>query len=235
MSTPSQLLPIMKELRRTREATIEIARRALETSEFGVVTQATHIAMQLDTLIDVRADEEPTGTSERSGSASTRSGGETRTRQRDGTAKPKKSSGEEQRRSGRNGKSTSPVAHPAGNEYPQFFRGRDSLLKVGWSKQNSAEYVHKATIELVYHITGILEKFRKSDSLFNAELILGGTVADDTVPYPSYQAYLVLAFLTSVGCVRKHGRDGYAVESSEKALRDIVKTEWEKLPERSGS
>ena len=92
-------------------------------------------------------------------------------------------------------------------EFPKFEIERDRLVKIGWSKKDRSAYEHRAERGIVLAISLYLasmtdQNIFKMDDLIPIQLNDGSDV-------PSYQAYLVLAWLRSLGLILKQGKDGY--------------------------
>ncbi len=109
--------------------------------------------------------------------------------------------------------------------YPRFARSGDRLVKIAWSKKDSAEYEHRAPHVAVLAVVSSLRKLGSEE--FSADKL--ARVRDEYGnDVPSYQVYLVLAWLRAWGAVRKIGRGGYA--SSLGDLTDAaVKEHWSAL------
>jgi hypothetical protein len=112
-------------------------------------------------------------------------------------------------------------------KYPKFARYRDQLVKIGWSKKEKTEYQHKAPREVVDALIDRITKVAASADLFTAEDIfplpaIGGS------PVPSYQAYLGLAWLRSIGFLNQHGRRGYSQNVA--TPKPMIEKEWASLP-----
>ncbi len=90
--------------------------------------------------------------------------------------------------------------------YPKFARDGDRLVKVGWSKKAKSEYEHKASHSTVLTVTEELRKLEAKEFSMEGMLPISDSSGKDL---PSYQAYLVLAWLCSLGVVRREGRGGY--------------------------
>lgn len=96
--------------------------------------------------------------------------------------------------------------------YPRFAVDGDRIVKIGWSKKDSAEYLHKAERSAVDHLASSLR-----------DLATARFTMDDLLPIkngdgreiPSYQAYLVLAWFREWGAVRKEARGEYRLEVKE--------------------
>jgi len=116
-------------------------------------------------------------------------------------------------------------------KYPQFFREKDSLVKVAWSKSSRLEYEHKApwpvTLQLV---SAVADRIARSH-LISMEQVLPLRNSDGE-EVPSYQSYLCLAWLRELGLVRQHGRQGYSVKPRIDLRREATMA-WEALSARN--
>ncbi len=113
------------------------------------------------------------------------------------------------------------------SEYPRFEREGERLVKIGWSKKDRAAYEHKAPITAVV-ATG--ERLRAQPKAFTMDQIL--PLRDETgADVPSYQVYLVVAWLRQLGLVERNGNDGYTT-LRDKLSDDAVQEAWLSLPAR---
>lgn len=110
--------------------------------------------------------------------------------------------------------------------YPHFRVDGDQLVKTGWSKSANAEYEHRATREVVDLLADALQRAGQGRRRFTMEEILPLMGRDGTSEIPSYQAYLVLAWLRRAGLVQQHGRQGYSIPSPN-SLATRISEEWE--------
>lgn len=120
---------------------------------------------------------------------------------------------------------------PAKDEYPRFFRQGDQLVKIGWSRKAKAEYEHKAPRHAVDALTAAIARRSGNGKLFTVEDLLPLRDPQDHSEIPSYQAYVVLAWLKLARLVKQHGRRGYTVRKSLR-LADAAATSWQQLPEK---
>lgn len=121
-----------------------------------------------------------------------------------------------------------PVRPRHTTDYPQFRRRGEKLVKVGWSKKNKQEYEHLAPETVVFAFAAHLRDHIRSGSIFSIESILPVLDPSGSGDLPTYQIYLALAWLRSVGLVKKHGRDGYVTD--RKVLSDKILTQhWAAL------
>jgi hypothetical protein len=103
-----------------------------------------------------------------------------------------------------------------GLDYPKFHVEDGVLHKVGWSKKESQEYVHKIPKEIYEQIIQTIGNARGGrKKLFTCQRLadeleaLGFSV-------PIYQVYLTVALLRTKEIIEKKGREGYL------APRDVV-------------
>ena len=115
--------------------------------------------------------------------------------------------------------------------YPRFERQGDRLVKIAWSKKDRREYEHRAPVEVVLRIAELFERDAAAGKPFMMDALMPfKTSTDDEIP--SYQAYLALAWLRSLGLVEARGKDGYAVVTE--SLRDRVEESWQNLSDARG-
>lgn len=116
-----------------------------------------------------------------------------------------------------------------GKAYPKFAREDDKLIKIGWSKRTKTEYQHKAPRSAVDAFIAHLLKHTKADRIFKIDDLLPAPDPTNQGDLPAYQAYLVLAWLRSMGTVDKHGRDGYSVKPALLSDKSLAQA-WKQLP-----
>jgi hypothetical protein len=117
------------------------------------------------------------------------------------------------------------------NSYPQFFRKRDFLIKIGWSKREKAEYDHKAPRVVLDTLSSSLIKEGAGGKLFEASQLLPLKDPTDGSEIPSYQVYLCLAWLRSLNLIEQIGRQGYKLHDPT-LLEGKIKSCWERLESR---
>jgi hypothetical protein len=97
--------------------------------------------------------------------------------------------------------------------YPKFYVEDGVLHKVGWSKKEHEEYVHKvrkeAYAQIVQAIGDLARSRRKS---FTSEH-LAEQLKARKFTVPIYQVYVALALLRAKKVVEKKGREGYLAPS----------------------
>lgn len=112
-------------------------------------------------------------------------------------------------------------------DYPKFFRDRDELVKIGWSKKQKAEYRHKAPWEVVLTVARALQEKGSIGEKFNFDELLPIRTTSG-LEVPSYQAYLVLAWLRKENLILQHGRRGYTVGTDQDLVNQTQK-HWSRL------
>lgn len=115
-------------------------------------------------------------------------------------------------------------------EFPRFERDGDKLVKIGWSKRDERVYEHRAPRETVFLVSTAISTKARPKAVFTMDRIL--PVSDGSGnEVPSYQAYLALAWLRSIGLVQRRGKEGYAL--TDGAL-DALKLQhlWNSIPDR---
>ena len=113
--------------------------------------------------------------------------------------------------------------------YPQFAKDGDRLVKVGWSGKGRQEYEHRTHRRVLWVFARVVHDRPEPADCFTMEDVLPLVYAGGK-EIPSYQAYLALAWLRSVGAIRKDGRDGYRADVF-KLSDESLKSLWESLPE----
>jgi hypothetical protein len=119
--------------------------------------------------------------------------------------------------------------HRRADAYPRFERQGDRLVKIGWSKKDRAEYEHKAPLVAVEAVIDAIDKVTGKGAYLRVEDILPVKQKDEE-EVPSYQVYLVVAWLREIGAIERLGNDGYKVQG-ERASLDGQEL-WNQTPER---
>ena len=114
------------------------------------------------------------------------------------TSKARKAVGE---RSGNSAGSTTR------KKYPTFARDGKQLVKTGWSKKTRKEYKHRVTESAVSAVVSALRDFGATEFSMDE---LNPVQNEDGTVLPSYQVYLVVAWLRACGAITKTGRGGYS-------------------------
>ena len=113
-------------------------------------------------------------------------------------------------------------------QYPQFLRDGDRLVKVAWSKKERGPYEHRAPRAVIQALVNAVQKNKGEGKLFQAGDVmpLKNSAHEE---YPSYQSYLALNWLREIGVIRKKGREGYILQSRA-ATTDKLERLWAGLP-----
>jgi hypothetical protein len=125
-----------------------------------------------------------------------------------------------------------PARRPRKTEYPKFLRDGDSLIKIGWSKAEKAEYEHKSPKKVVVAVGNALTTAGSKGRRFSMDKVLPLTDPEDTSELPTYQCYLSLAWMRHEGLVVQHGRQGYSLPKNGD-LTSAIERIWAQLPTRS--
>lgn len=117
------------------------------------------------------------------------------------------------------------------SKYPLFFRDDSRLIKVGCSKKNKDEYVHRVPKDAALAFAEHLDKCVDADSIFEIENLFPiSTPSGEQVP--SYQIYVVIAWLRDANVIEKKGRDGYVILEKSKLIGGFNEL-WEALQTRT--
>jgi hypothetical protein len=119
----------------------------------------------------------------------------------------------------------------ASDAYPIFFKQGNDIVKLGWSKKERKEYLHKSPKRYLELIASIIDGAGKNGALFSTEHVLPVHDPDSGGEVPGYQAYLCIALLRQKGLVQQHGRQGYTVPQGTLLMSQIPSI-WESLQER---
>lgn len=129
-------------------------------------------------------------------------------------------------------RTASPVApgsrRPAkDDDYPRFKRDGDKLVKIAWSKKDRKPYEHRAPKATVFRVAEILCGVVRPGHVFRMDKLLP---FKDTAgkEFPSYQAYVALAWFRKMGAVEEKGKDGYAVVDGLLEREQLSET-WQAL------
>lgn len=114
--------------------------------------------------------------------------------------------------------------------YPRFFRDGEWLIKVGWSKKTKNEYEHRAPRRILDLLMRRIQELGGGGK-FEIEQILPILDLEQGTEIPSYQIYLLIAWLRQLKLLVQHGRRGYSI-SNLKDFRIRIQQAWEKVPNR---
>lgn len=126
--------------------------------------------------------------------------------------------------------SSRPPAVAGASGYPRFVRAEDGIVKIGWSKQKGKEYVHRAPRSVIWALAEILRARKVPGSRFmTSEVLPLGD--DDGSEAPSYQVYLAMSWLRSVGAISGNGRGGYLTHGA-RISESNLEALWQAIPEQ---
>jgi hypothetical protein len=131
---------------------------------------------------------------------------------------------------------TAPIrpVKPAKEEYPQFFRRGDELVKVGWSKKDKRRYHHRAPRRVVQATASAVRQAGSRGRSFTGDALLPLKDSDTGDALPAYQIYVALAWLKRLGLVKSIGQRGGYTLPSEKNLDATITAAWPALTEWVG-
>jgi hypothetical protein len=119
------------------------------------------------------------------------------------------------------------------NRYPQYEIRNDTLIRIGWSKKERKEYIHKVTRALFDRTVDAMDFLcRSPKTSIPADKIMDRVVQLGSDPVPSYQIYLVIGCLREFKCVKQCGREGYTATPN---LKQSANNLWLKIASDSGS
>jgi hypothetical protein len=96
--------------------------------------------------------------------------------------------------------------------YPKFMVEKDTLTKVGWSKKEKKEYTHRVSRAVFEQTLQTMMSLSNGKAgPFTADQIIEKMNKSGVDFTPSYQVYIVIAFLRKAHCIRQEGRDGYSI------------------------
>lgn len=116
------------------------------------------------------------------------------------------------------------------SEFPRFEREGDKLIKVGWSKRDDRVYEHRAPQQVVFLVASTIGSKVHRKGVFTMDRVLPLTDKAGT-EIPSYQAYVALAWLRSIGTVKRLGKEGYRLVDGALDLSALQRS-WDAIPGR---
>jgi hypothetical protein len=114
------------------------------------------------------------------------------------------------------------------DEYPRFRREGQELVKVGWSKSDQKEYVHRAPRRALDAVVSAVKELGVRGEVFTSDAINPLKDPEGGV-FPTYQVFVALGWLRRLGVIKQLGRKGGYVLTREMALDGTVDGSWEEL------
>jgi hypothetical protein len=206
-------------LRQCEAALRGILAGAVQSGDYDSVLRVTQMATQLRRLLGLVAgastgEPEPhamPGREARHRSSSTRNVSQA------GPGDPSPDKAKPRRRAGR-------------ADYPVFAKSGADLVKVGWSKRSRTEYQQRTSLRTVKQIVAALVEIAHNSDRVRLEQVLPTLARLGELTIPTYQAYVVLAWLRSEGLVKQLGRQGYSVPDTPSMMARLDER-WQALPE----
>lgn len=115
------------------------------------------------------------------------------------------------------------------SRYPRFEINETILTKVGWSRNQKKEYIHRINRDVFDEVVLALSTAEVDKGSPVQTKLIQKVLKNKGSVTPSYQVYSVLGFLRSRGTIRLSARGSYIVPSnvSERAHAEWLKTERE--------
>jgi hypothetical protein len=101
-------------------------------------------------------------------------------------------------------------------------------VKVGWSKKDKTEYEHRCPKNVLSCLVSAFLSVGGSGKRFSMDEVIPLTDPTDGAELPTYQIYVALAWLRSLGLVEQHGRQGYSIRKGV-SLAAKVDDGWNSL------
>lgn len=132
-------------------------------------------------------------------------------------------------------KKASPKSHKKASlksVFPRFERDGDRLVKIGWSKRQGSVYEHRAPKQVVLGCARRIAGLSRPGGIFAVDAMVPTPDPSEGGDVPAYQVYLVVAWLRSLGLIKKKGRDGYVVSKNftDRTVDDAWRKTTERLP-----
>jgi hypothetical protein len=115
------------------------------------------------------------------------------------------------------------------SEYPRFFRRKDELIRMAWSKREKKEYQHKAPYSVLRTLASAMMERGAGGRVFSTDELLPVRGPADGSEVPTYQAYVGIALLKQTGLIDQHGRRGYSIPRLTE-FENAVENVWKQLP-----
>lgn len=111
--------------------------------------------------------------------------------------------------------------------YPKFDVKNGTLIRIGWSKKQHREYMHKVP-RLVFDQTvkAMVALAQSGVGPFMAEQIIEQLSHFVSETIPSYQVYVVIGMLRKTSCIKQVGREGYDIPTD---LAAKAENAWQNL------
>lgn len=119
--------------------------------------------------------------------------------------------------------------HHKESEYPRFFRRKDDLIRLAWSKREKKEYTHKASYAVLRALANAMSERGAGGRVFSTDELLPLRSVAGGSEVPNYQAYVGIALLKQTGLIDQHGRKGYSIPRLAD-FETAVENVWKQLP-----
>ncbi len=107
--------------------------------------------------------------------------------------------------------------------YPRFEARNGTLYRIGWSKKQKKEYVHKVPRSSFDTIIDLLGRISvEFDTPVPAESVIDALDDDTRESIPTYQVYAVMMYLRQIDAIKQAGRDGYHIPADISQRKDTL-------------
>jgi len=105
--------------------------------------------------------------------------------------------------------------------YPRFEFRNAMIVKIGWSKKAKKEYEHSAPAQAAIDLASHIQKTTQAGRIWTVEDLGGVILSHDESELPSYQLYLLIAWMRTIRVISKQGRSGYITTSGVEIVQEI--------------
>ena len=190
-------------IEKAEESIKSLISEAAMAQDYGSVTRLAEIAQSLAVLVAQLSQPIPTVRSVHSASRITSSAQKRIRETRGEYYRPK-------------ARAAAASGRPKKNKYPVFNIEPDRLTKIGWSKKRRSEYQHRAPLDAVASVFRRIQQIAVGQAAFTIDDLMP-VEGEDGDEIPSYQVYMIVAWLVDSGLLEKQGRDGYRTAMDQKA------------------
>lgn len=105
--------------------------------------------------------------------------------------------------------------------YPRFEFRNAMIVKIGWSKKAQKEYEHSAPVQAAIDLALQIQKTTQTGRIWTVEELGDVMLSHDESELPSYQLYLLIAWMRTIRVISKQGRSGYIATSGAEIVQEV--------------